>query len=46
MFEVDLTRISNLRNKQKSGFEQRNGVRLTFMPFLFAERSSRCSSTQ
>jgi pyruvate dehydrogenase E2 component (dihydrolipoamide acetyltransferase) len=34
MFEVDLTRISNLRNKQKSGFEHRNGARLTFMPFF------------
>src|SRR6201982_2448030 len=34
MFEVDLTRIVNLRNKTKNGFEQRNGVRLTFMPFF------------
>ena len=34
MFEVDLTRIVNLRNKQKNSFEQRNGVRLTFMPFF------------
>jgi 2-oxoglutarate dehydrogenase E2 component (dihydrolipoamide succinyltransferase) len=34
MYEVDLTRIVNLRNKQKSGFEQRHGVRLTFMPFF------------
>jgi len=34
MFEVDITRINNLRNKQKSGFEQRNGARLTFMPFF------------
>jgi len=34
MFEVDITRIANLRNKQKSGFEQRNGARLTFMPFF------------
>ena len=34
MFEVDLTRIVNLRNKVKSGFEQRNGARLTFMPFF------------
>jgi 2-oxoglutarate dehydrogenase E2 component (dihydrolipoamide succinyltransferase) len=34
MFEVDITRITNLRNKQKSGFEQRNGARLTFMPFF------------
>lgn len=34
MFEVDLTRIVNLRNKLKSGFEQRYGARLTFMPFF------------
>jgi pyruvate dehydrogenase E2 component (dihydrolipoamide acetyltransferase) len=34
MFEVDLTRIVNLRDKTKVGFEQRNGVRLTFMPFF------------
>jgi pyruvate dehydrogenase E2 component (dihydrolipoamide acetyltransferase) len=34
MFEVDMTRIVNLRNKQKSGFEQRHGARLTFMPFF------------
>jgi pyruvate dehydrogenase E2 component (dihydrolipoamide acetyltransferase) len=34
MFEVDLTRIVSLRNKLKSGFEQRNGARLTFMPFF------------
>ena len=34
MFEVDLSRIVNLRNKMKSSFEQRHGVRLTFMPFF------------
>jgi pyruvate dehydrogenase E2 component (dihydrolipoamide acetyltransferase) len=34
MYEVDFTRIVNLRNKHKSGFEQRHGVRLTFMPFF------------
>ena len=34
MFEVDLTRIVNLRNKLKSSFEQRHGARLTFMPFF------------
>jgi 2-oxoglutarate dehydrogenase E2 component (dihydrolipoamide succinyltransferase) len=34
MFEVDLTRIVTLRNKLKGSFEQRNGVRLTFMPFF------------
>jgi pyruvate dehydrogenase E2 component (dihydrolipoyllysine-residue acetyltransferase) len=34
MFEVDFTRIVNLRNKHKNSFEQRNGTRLTFMPFF------------
>ena len=34
MFEVDITRIVNLRNKLKNGFEQRHGARLTFMPFF------------
>jgi 2-oxoglutarate dehydrogenase E2 component (dihydrolipoamide succinyltransferase) len=34
MFEVDLTRIVQLRNKHKAAFEKRNGARLTFMPFF------------
>ncbi len=34
MYEVDFTRVVNLRNKQKAGFEQRHGARLTFMPFF------------
>ena len=34
MYEVDFTRIVNLRSKLKNGFEQRHGVRLTFMPFF------------
>jgi 2-oxoglutarate dehydrogenase E2 component (dihydrolipoamide succinyltransferase) len=34
MFEVDLTRIVNIRNKHKANFEQRHGARLTFMPFF------------
>lgn len=34
MFEVDMTRIVNIRNKNKTAFEQRNGARLTFMPFF------------
>jgi pyruvate dehydrogenase E2 component (dihydrolipoyllysine-residue acetyltransferase) len=34
LFEVDVTRIVNLRNKSKNAFEQRYGVRLTFMPFF------------
>jgi len=34
MYEVDLTRIVTLRAKHKNAFEQRHGVRLTFMPFF------------
>ncbi len=34
MYEVDFTRIVHLRAKHKDGFEQRHGVRLTFMPFF------------
>jgi pyruvate dehydrogenase E2 component (dihydrolipoamide acetyltransferase) len=34
LFEVDVTRIVNLRNRAKTGFEQRHGARLTFMPFF------------
>jgi pyruvate dehydrogenase E2 component (dihydrolipoamide acetyltransferase) len=34
MFEVDFTRIVNLRNRAKASFEQRHGARLTFMPFF------------
>jgi pyruvate dehydrogenase E2 component (dihydrolipoyllysine-residue acetyltransferase) len=34
MYEVDFTRIVTLRAKNKTGFEQRHGVRLTFMPFF------------
>ncbi len=34
MYEVDFTRIVSLRAKHKNAFEQRNGVRLTFMPFF------------
>jgi 2-oxoglutarate dehydrogenase E2 component (dihydrolipoamide succinyltransferase) len=34
MYEVDFTRIVTLRAKHKDAFEQRHGVRLTFMPFF------------
>ena len=33
-FEVDFTNIARLRDKIKKGFEERNGVKLTFMPFI------------
>jgi 2-oxoglutarate dehydrogenase E2 component (dihydrolipoamide succinyltransferase) len=32
--EVDVTRISNLRNKSKSTFEARENAKLTFLPFF------------
>ena len=34
VFEVDMTRIAQLREREKVGFEQRTGSRLTFMPFF------------
>lgn len=33
-FEVDFTNIARLRDKVKKGFEERNGSKLTFMPFI------------
>ncbi len=33
-FKIDLTKIVRLREKEKSKYEQRNGVKLTYMPFL------------
>ncbi|MFD7656475.1 2-oxoglutarate dehydrogenase, E2 component, dihydrolipoamide succinyltransferase [Actinosynnema sp. NPDC059797] len=34
VFEVDVTKIARLRNRAKSAFEQREGVKLTFLPFF------------
>ena len=34
VFKVDMTRIVKIREKQKASFEQRNGVKLTYMPFI------------
>ncbi len=34
VFKVDMTRIVRLREKEKLKYEQRNGVKLTYMPFL------------
>lgn len=36
IFKVDMTRIVKLREKEKGRYEQRNGVKLTFMPFIAA----------
>ncbi|MFC7613743.1 2-oxoglutarate dehydrogenase, E2 component, dihydrolipoamide succinyltransferase [Actinokineospora soli] len=32
--EVDITRVAKLRARSKSAFEQREGVKLTFLPFF------------
>ncbi len=34
VFKVDMTRVVKLREKEKNKYEQRNGVKLTFMPFI------------
>jgi pyruvate dehydrogenase E2 component (dihydrolipoamide acetyltransferase) len=34
VFKVDMTRIVKLREREKNKFEQRNGVKLTYMPFI------------
>ncbi len=35
-YKIDMTRIARLRDRQKAAFEQRNGVKLTWMPFIAA----------
>ena len=34
VFEVDLTRVMAVRQREKKGFEQRTGTKLTMMPFF------------
>ena len=34
VFKVDMTRIARIREREKSKYEQRNGVKLTYMPFI------------
>ena len=34
VYEVDLTRIVKLREREKKAFEQRTGTKLTYMPFF------------
>ena len=33
-FKIDFTRIVKIREKEKNKYEQRNGVKLTYMPFI------------
>jgi pyruvate dehydrogenase E2 component (dihydrolipoamide acetyltransferase) len=34
VFKVDMTRVARIREKEKSKYEQRNGAKLTYMPFI------------
>ncbi len=34
VYKVDMTRIVRLREREKAGFEQRHGAKLTYMPFI------------
>ena len=36
VYKVDMTRIVRLREREKSAYEKRNGVKLTYMPFVAA----------
>lgn len=36
VFRVNMTRIVELREREKAKFEQRNGIKLTYMPFIAA----------
>jgi 2-oxoglutarate dehydrogenase E2 component (dihydrolipoamide succinyltransferase) len=34
VFEVDMTRVDQLRHKHRAAYEERSGVKLTFLPFI------------
>jgi 2-oxoglutarate dehydrogenase E2 component (dihydrolipoamide succinyltransferase) len=34
VFEIDMTRVGNLRHKYRASYEERSGVKLTYMPFI------------
>jgi 2-oxoglutarate dehydrogenase E2 component (dihydrolipoamide succinyltransferase) len=36
VYKIDMTRISRLRGRERASFEQRHGVKLTYMPFIAA----------
>ena len=36
VYKIDMTRIVRLRERERSRFEQQNGVKLTYMPFIAA----------
>ena len=34
VYKVDMTRVARLRDRERAAFEQRNGFKLTYMPFI------------
>jgi 2-oxoglutarate dehydrogenase E2 component (dihydrolipoamide succinyltransferase) len=36
VYRIDMTRIARLRERERAAFEQRHGVKLTYMPFIAA----------
>ncbi len=34
VYKVDMTRVARLRERERAAFEQRNGFKLTYMPFI------------
>ncbi|WP_420237827.1 2-oxo acid dehydrogenase subunit E2 [Telmatobacter bradus] len=36
VYKVDMTRIVQLRNRERAAFEKKHGVKLTYMPFIAA----------
>jgi 2-oxoglutarate dehydrogenase E2 component (dihydrolipoamide succinyltransferase) len=36
VYKIDMTRIARLRERERAGFEQQYGVKLTYMPFIAA----------
>jgi len=34
VFEIDMTRVDHLRHKHRAAYEERSGVKLTYMPFI------------
>jgi pyruvate dehydrogenase E2 component (dihydrolipoamide acetyltransferase) len=36
MYKIDMTRVARVRERERAGFEQRHGVKLTYMPFIAA----------
>ena len=35
VYEIDMTRIAKLREQNRKAFQERNGTKLTYMPFIF-----------